>query len=83
MNNCDLAPLLPEITVPVRVVIGGRDRLVNPEESLHLADRLPGGRAVVFPESGHASFLEDHDRFNAEVSRFAYRHLRRARAKPA
>jgi pimeloyl-ACP methyl ester carboxylesterase len=83
MTNCDLAPLLPEITVPVRVVIGGRDRLVNPEESLHLADGLPSGRAVVFPESGHAPFLEDHDRFNAEVSRFADRHLRRARAKPA
>lgn len=82
MTRCDLAPIVPEIGVPTTVIIGGRDRLVNPQESLHLADRLPRGRAVVFPESGHAPFLEDHDRFNAEVSRFAGRRLQ-ARARPA
>ncbi|HEV3473921.1 MAG TPA: alpha/beta hydrolase [Actinomycetota bacterium] len=83
MTRCDLAPLLRDITVPTSVIIGGRDRLVNPEESLMLAEQLPRGRAVVFPESGHVSFLEDHDRFNTEVARFAERRLRRAGARPA
>lgn len=83
MTGGDLAPLLPEIRVPTTVVIGGRDRLVNPEESLLLAEQLPRGRAVVFPESGHVPFLEDADRFNQEIVRFAQRRLRRAGAGPA
>lgn len=75
MTGADLGPLLPEVKVPALVVIGRRDRLVNPEESRLLAERLPRGRAVVFPDVGHAAFLEEHERFNAEVRRFADRRL--------
>ncbi len=73
MTDADLGPLLPEVKIPALVVIGGRDRLVNPEESLTLAERLPRGRAVTFPHVGHAAFLEERERFNAEVRRFADR----------
>jgi pimeloyl-ACP methyl ester carboxylesterase len=48
---------------------------VNPEESKTLARRIRRGRLLVFPDAGHASFLEEHERFNAEVRRFAQRHL--------
>jgi pimeloyl-ACP methyl ester carboxylesterase len=75
MTGCDLTPLLPAIKVPAIVMVGGRDRLVNPEESKTLARRLRRGRLLVFPDAGHASFLEEHERFNAEVRRFARRHL--------
>jgi pimeloyl-ACP methyl ester carboxylesterase len=76
MTGYDLTPLLPSIDQPALVLIGGRDRLVNPEESRSLADLLPRGRAAVFPDAGHATFLEEHERFNAQVRRFADRRLR-------
>jgi pimeloyl-ACP methyl ester carboxylesterase len=76
MTECDLTPLLPSVDQPALVLIGGRDRLVNPEESRTLAAGLPRGRSVVFPDAGHAAFLEEHERFNAQLRRFADRRLR-------
>jgi pimeloyl-ACP methyl ester carboxylesterase len=81
MTHADLSTLLPEIRVPVLVVIGGRDRLVNPAESREMAGLLPRGRLVEFPSAGHVAFLEDHDLFNTEVRRFAGRHLGRGSRK--
>jgi len=78
MSGADVAGLLPEVSVPTLVVIGGRDRLVDPLESKMLVDRLPRGRAITFPDAGHAVFLEEHERFNAEVRRFAARRLAEA-----
>jgi pimeloyl-ACP methyl ester carboxylesterase len=78
MSDADVASLLPQVSVPTLVVIGGRDRLVDPDESRMLADLLPRGRAVTFPDAGHAAFLEEHERFNAEVRRFAARRLAEA-----
>lgn len=78
MNDCDLRPILPEVTQRALVVTGGRDRMVNPAETLELAERLPRARTLRFPEAGHAVFLEEHERFNGEVRRFARRRLRYA-----
>lgn len=75
MTSADLSPLLPDIKLPVMVVVGGRDRLVNPAESRTMAQRIPRARLVEFPDAGHATFLEEHPGFNAELQRFARRHL--------
>ena len=75
MTDADVEGFLSDVTVPTLVVLGGRDRLVDPEESLAMAELLPSGRAVAFPEAGHAVFLEDHEGFNAELRRFAARPL--------
>jgi pimeloyl-ACP methyl ester carboxylesterase len=70
MTGYDLRPDIDEIRSPALVVVGGRDRLVNPEESRELARRLPRGRAVELPDAGHAPMLEDHQGFNAKLGRF-------------
>jgi pimeloyl-ACP methyl ester carboxylesterase len=75
MTGYDLRPDIRAIRSPALVVIGGRDRMVNPEESRELARRLPQGRAVELPEAGHASILEEHERFNAQLRRFLSRRL--------
>jgi pimeloyl-ACP methyl ester carboxylesterase len=75
MTGWDFTPHLPQIKVPTLTVIGGRDRLVNPDESGSLAALLPRGRTVVLPDAGHAVFLERPRRFNAELRRFAQRRL--------
>ena len=78
MTGTDLSGRLGDIEAPSLVVIGGRDRLVNPEESRVLAARLRRGRTLVIPDAGHAAFLERPDAFNAEIRRFADRRLGRA-----
>ena len=82
MTGYDLRPDIEAIRWPTLVVIGRRDRMVNPVESRELARLLPRGRAVELPEVGHATMLEEHQRFNAELRRFAGRRLgsRRERA---
>jgi pimeloyl-ACP methyl ester carboxylesterase len=76
MTGWDFTPHLPAMRWPTLVFIGSRDRLVNPTESRTLAESLPRGRAVVFPDAGHAAFLERPNRFNRELRRFAARRLR-------
>ena len=86
MTGADLSPLLSAIDVPTLVVVGGRDRMVNPIESRAMATKLRRGRLVELPAAGHVSFLEEHDRFNAELRRFASRRLgpgERRRKRPA
>jgi len=71
MTGRDLRPLLPSVRVPVLVVIGTRDRVVNPEESRALGRALPLARTLELDGVGHAAFLEDPVRFNDEVRRCA------------
>jgi pimeloyl-ACP methyl ester carboxylesterase len=75
MSDADVEGLLTEVRVPTLVVYGGRDRLVSQDESRSMARALRRGRAVAFPGAGHAVFLEDHERFTAELRRFAARRL--------
>lgn len=83
MTGYDIRWGLSRIKVPTLVVIGARDRLVNPEESHALAARLPRGRELVLEDAGHAAFIESHERFNAEVRRFVERRLAPRRARSA
>ncbi|MGH2740200.1 MAG: alpha/beta fold hydrolase [Actinomycetota bacterium] len=79
MSAYDASNELWRIKTPSLVVLGTRDRLVNPEESRLLADRLPRARTVALDDAGHTSFLTAHERFNAEIRRFAERRLGVAR----
>jgi pimeloyl-ACP methyl ester carboxylesterase len=76
MTTYDVEPHLDGIEHPCLIVIGDEDRLVNPEESRLLAERLAGSETLVLPEVGHAAFLEVPNTFNAAVLGFAERHLR-------
>lgn len=77
MGGFDFRPRLGELAVPALVVIGGRDRLVNPADWRAFAPRIPRVEVEEFPDAGHALFLERHERFNEVVGRFAGRRLRR------
>ncbi len=85
MTGYDLSGALSGVKVPSLVVVGGRDRLVNPAETKLIGQRLPRAKTVVFPDAGHAVFLEANEAFNAEVVAFAARRLkpRRSVAAPA
>ena len=57
------------------LVVGGRDHLVNADEVLEYGPRISGVRIEQFERSGHALFLEEHERFTALVRELTARRL--------
>lgn len=58
------------LTVPALVIHGEHDGVVLPSAGRANAEMIPGGRYVGFAESAHAPFLEETDRFLAELDAF-------------
>jgi pimeloyl-ACP methyl ester carboxylesterase len=66
----DFRDVLGSVGVPSLVCFGRGDKLLPFEGAEHLRDSLPDARLVAFDNSGHMPFLEEADRFNAEVDGF-------------
>jgi pimeloyl-ACP methyl ester carboxylesterase len=79
MSEYDLSGSLAGIDVPAVVMLGSKDRLVNPADTRALAHGLPRATAVEYPGAGHAVFLERSESFNGALARFARNRLRRRR----
>lgn len=58
------------LTMPVLVVAGGRDLQTGVGPQAAFARSLPRGRMLVYPEAGHFMFVEQPDRFAADVLAF-------------
>ncbi|MDR1826742.1 MAG: alpha/beta hydrolase, partial [Methylobacteriaceae bacterium] len=58
LSRPDSAPLLPDIRVPVLVVVGEEDGLTTPAMAKCMADAIPGARFEVIAGAGHLSALE-------------------------
>lgn len=66
----DASARLGNIRARTLVITGDADRLVNWENSLRLAGRIPGAVLVVLPGAPHRLFAETADAFNREVLSF-------------
>lgn len=75
LRATDLREKLAHIRMPVRVVLGGRDRIVPPCVAGLYAEAWPEASIEVLPEAGHAPFVHspervagwlDHRRINNE-----------------
>lgn len=60
---------LNEITAPVLVIVGGRDRAFPVDLVRETAAGIPGARLVIYPRCGHLGTML-HPRFGRDVSRF-------------
>jgi magnesium chelatase accessory protein len=61
MANWDLAALerdLPQLQVPLLLIVGGNDRTVSPEDAYLLRKQIPGASVVTFRGLGHLSHEE-------------------------
>ncbi len=67
--NHDSRADLPRVACPTLVIGGGSDRNVGPGASEALASLIPGSALHVYPELGHAAFLEAKD-FHPRVLAF-------------
>jgi pimeloyl-[acyl-carrier protein] methyl ester esterase len=61
----DFRALVPAVEVPVVLAHGMRSALYGPDVAEWQAERLPNGRIVAFPRSGHSPHLEEPAAFNA------------------
>lgn len=63
---------LGEISAPTLVVTGTADEVVDPANSLLLAERIPEARLEVFEGAGHLFFWQEPDRFVALLEEFLW-----------
>ena len=61
---------LAELTQPTLLVIGGEDRIIDPQEAITAAAGLPHVRTVVIPNCGHAPQIERSSLVNRLVIDF-------------
>jgi len=57
----DRTSLLPRIDIPTLVVGGEDDTIVSVAKTRALAERIPGARTVIVPDSGHLPPIEQPD----------------------
>ncbi|MBU8543795.1 MULTISPECIES: alpha/beta fold hydrolase [Roseomonadaceae] len=65
--------LLPTLRVPALVIHGAQDQVLLPSAGHHIAALLPGAELRIYEASGHAPFLEEPARFDADLADFARR----------
>ena len=70
LGKLDLFPVLGQIDVPCLVVVGRHDLLTPVRDQMAYADGIDRSSAVVFNESGHFPFLEEHEFFISVVKEF-------------
>jgi 3-oxoadipate enol-lactonase len=66
----DSTSLLPEISVPVLIMVGEEDEVTPPTEADNMKAQLEDARVVRIPEAGHLACLENPAAFNAGLEVF-------------
>jgi pimeloyl-ACP methyl ester carboxylesterase len=70
MNRTGLRARLGELTMPVLIIWGDRDRYVDPEIAEIVQKELPCAKLVMFNECGHSPMLEYPEKFSATIRDF-------------
>jgi pimeloyl-ACP methyl ester carboxylesterase len=71
----ELGPLdqrgaLAALSVPVLSFVGGKDAVVDPEICRSVSTFNPGARIIEYENAGHAPFIEEAARYNADLIDF-------------
>jgi pimeloyl-ACP methyl ester carboxylesterase len=71
LRDLDLRPELSKIRIPVAIFQGTKDKLCPPAFADELNKGIKNSYLVKFENSGHALFVEEMDKFNTELEKFA------------
>ena len=71
-QEADNAKIGPKVRIPVLILSGGKDTVISPDMHGALVSTFPKAKQVVFPKTGHASYVECPDLFNEQIRQFAY-----------
>jgi pimeloyl-ACP methyl ester carboxylesterase len=72
-RELDLDTRLDEVSLPTLVITGDDDRIVPTEDSIHLAEEIPGAELAVLPNCGHLPQEECPQAFLEAVMEFIQR----------
>lgn len=64
---------LPDVRVPVMLLVGDRDKLTDLPCNQRTAELLPDASMAVFADAGHCSLMERRREFNSELEGFLER----------
>jgi pimeloyl-ACP methyl ester carboxylesterase len=70
--NFDAYDRVSQIGVPTLVVAGSKDRIVPPESSERLTERIPNSRLIIIEGTGHLLFIEQAEEFNEIALNFLH-----------
>jgi len=71
LRDLDLRPALSKINVPVAIFHGTKDKLCDFVFAEQLHKGIKNSFIVKFEKSGHALFIEEMEKFNTELEKFA------------
>lgn len=71
LRDLDLRPELAKIKIPVAIFHGTQDKLCDFSLAEQLNNGIKDSYIVKFENSGHALFVEEMEKFNAELEKFA------------
>jgi proline-specific peptidase len=70
IESWDMRPELEKIDAPTLVITGARDFICGPACADDFAEHIAGAERVVIEDCGHFTFVEQPERWRAEISRF-------------
>lgn len=71
LRDTDLREDLKKIKIPTLILQGRKDKICSYQMAEELVKGIEKSKLVVFENSGHALFLEETEKFNSELIRFA------------
>jgi proline-specific peptidase len=70
IEDWDMRPELARIGAPTLVITGDSDFITGPGCARDIAGAVAGAELVIVEDCGHFTFVEQPDRFHAEITRF-------------
>ena len=70
MDRPDARPLLPEIQIPVLILVGKADQIIPIEEAQAMNDSIPDSRLEIIEDAGHLPNMEQPEIYNRIVRNF-------------
>jgi len=71
LRDTDLRPDLEKITIPTVIMHGKKDKICSFDLAEQMKAGIKNSHIVAFEKSGHSMFLEETDKFNSELMKFA------------
>ncbi|MDO9634915.1 MAG: alpha/beta hydrolase [Paludibacter sp.] len=71
LRDTDLRADLAKITIPTLIMHGKKDKICSFDLAEQMKAGIPNSQLVAFENSGHSLFLEETEKFNSELIKFA------------
>lgn len=71
LRDTDLRHDLKKISIPTLILHGKKDKICSFDLAEQMKSAISNSKLVAFEESGHSMFLEETEKFNSELIKFA------------